>query len=492
MRLEYLYQWTLKFKDVTQELKYSQLREDMFRSNMLCVYVVWIFVVLCQAVIAPKCTTLVIFLGVATFLFTAGCILVMAEEFTGSINQIKILSLRNYCFFFFLGLPTGLQKSSAALVHHRNRRTTFIWAVIILMSAASSIGLFVCPMATIDTEVDTKIGPISSSIHAELPYGISSYEQSDERIAKSEKEYQLNVYVSATIHHNITINSPDKQTNNIGVKSINNFSSTTAGINKNWQNLIPNDIAFIKHELYKSLMNETIDGSDINITDSESGDSLKTIQVASLDGTLDLPDVKDPPDPCSHPEYLVFTWVLCLIALATGLKLYYFVKTFMAFIMVFYYGTLILAAYPDVFNNSYYDTVERGMPLASQMVILLVIFLTMVTYHARLVEVTSRLDFIWKEQAEKELANMKSNRFLNDVLIKVSIELCYKNPSSLTRSLCRTFFQIMSPATIYPKVAPKSYTLKCTTCVASCLRQFRIFRNSIRKTLRMGRLAYES
>lgn len=288
------------------------------------------------------------------------------------------------------------------------------------MSAASSIGLFVCDMATNDTEVDTKYGPISSSIHSE----IYSYEQSaiDERSGKSDKEYQLNVYVSATIHHNITINSPDKQTNNIGVKSINNFSSTTAGINKNWQNLIPNDIAFIKHELYKSLTNETIDGSDINITDSESGDTLKTIPVTSLDGTLDLPEVKHLTDPCSHPEYLVFTWVLCLIALATGLKLYYLVKTFMAFIMVFCYATLILAAFPDVFNNSCFDTVKQGMPLASQMVILLVIFLTMVTYHARLVEVTSRLDFIWKEQAEKELANMKSNRFLNDVLIKVSIQ----------------------------------------------------------------------
>jgi adenylate cyclase 8 len=42
----------------------------------------------------------------------------------------------------------------------------------------------------------------------------------------------------------------------------------------------------------------------------------------------------------------------------------------------------------------------------------------MVTYHSRLVEVTSRLDFIWKEQAEKELNNIKSNRHLNDLLIK--------------------------------------------------------------------------
>lgn len=64
------------------------------------------------------------------------------------------------------------------------------------------------------------------------------------------------------------------------------------------------------------------------------------------------------------------------------------------------------------------DMDQIGMPLSSQMVILLLVFHNMVTYHARLVEVTSRLDFIWKEQAEKELANMKSNRFLNDVLIK--------------------------------------------------------------------------
>lgn len=37
-------------------------------------------------------------------------------------------------------------------------------------------------------------------------------------------------------------------------------------------------------------------------------------------------------------------------------------------------------------------------------------------------KVTSRLDFIWKEQAERELTNMKSNRALNDTLIKVTTE----------------------------------------------------------------------
>lgn len=116
----------------------------------------------------------------------------------------------------------------------------------------------------------------------------------------------------------------------------------------------------------------------------------------------------------------------------------------MAFAMVIVYAVLILAVYPSVFHNSsleqeyqeegnlteqcatiwlhlFQNYHKTGMPLGAQMTILLVIFLTIVIYHARLVEVTSRLDFIWKEQAEKELANMKSNRYLNDVLIKVCL-----------------------------------------------------------------------
>lgn len=82
MRIEYLQPWSLKFKDSTQETKYCQLREDMFRSNMLCVFIVWVFIVLCQAIIIPSCTILIICLCVSTILLTGGCLLVMAEEFS--------------------------------------------------------------------------------------------------------------------------------------------------------------------------------------------------------------------------------------------------------------------------------------------------------------------------------------------------------------------------------------------------------------------------
>lgn len=42
----------------------------------------------------------------------------------------------------------------------------------------------------------------------------------------------------------------------------------------------------------------------------------------------------------------------------------------------------------------------------------------MVAYHARLVEVTSRLDFLWKQQAESELQDMVETRHNNTQLLK--------------------------------------------------------------------------
>lgn len=88
MREEYLFPWTLEFKDNEQETRFRQLREDMFRSNMLCVFVVWIFIVMCQTIIFP-CVVLLICLAVATTLLTIGYFLVMAEEFKSTLKLIK-------------------------------------------------------------------------------------------------------------------------------------------------------------------------------------------------------------------------------------------------------------------------------------------------------------------------------------------------------------------------------------------------------------------
>lgn len=134
-----------------------------------------------------------------------------------------------------------------------------------------------------------------------------------------------------------------------------------------------------------------------------------------VDGRKPKPRADDS-DACVHPEYLVFTWVLCLIALATTLKLYFLVKTLLASVMVAVYTALTSLAYPQVFSQN--ETDRRTMPLSSQMLLLLIVFLVLVAYHARLVEVTSRLDFLWKREAERELTEMRETRTNNRQLLR--------------------------------------------------------------------------
>ncbi|XP_070498799.1 adenylyl cyclase 78C-like isoform X2 [Chironomus tepperi] len=337
MRDEYLNSWTLRFKEPLQEVCFCQLREDMFRSNMLCMFIVWIFIVMCQFVIIPRCSYLTITLVVTTCIISAGCVLVMAEEYPG--------------------LPKFLRKSSATLVHDRNRRTIFVCGAVILMSVASSVGLISC--------------------YFDDNPGFSGVQQNS---ALALQTTEMTTTLMST-----TLNS--------------NKFSETQGYS------LPYNTTALMDDLVSDDRNQSSE-SDVLIKLASDGQ----VRIEHIQGAAPLP--------CSEPEYVVFSWVLCLIALATALKLYYLVKTFMALGLVATFCILILIIFPEVFETYEYEMVKIGMSLSAQMVILLLVFLTMVIYHARLVEVTARLDFIWKEQAERELSNMKSNRHLNDLLIK--------------------------------------------------------------------------
>lgn len=429
MRMEYLHPWTLKFKDTTQESKYCRLREDMFRSNMLCVFIVWVFIVLCQAVIIPRCTILIIFLVVSTIFLTIGCVLVMAEEFSS--------------------FPAFLQVCSATLVNHRDYRTIFICVVILLMSIASSIGLFFCPM---------------------------DLSQSSANSTSFSNPYSMNHSIGTRKTHTNSSNSVDNtnlQTQNITLKLQqfipDKLNKTQTEVNKTFEKTAPKTKKEIKKE--------------------------KRNYASSID-TDNNHYFENRVEPCSHPEYLVFTWVLCLIALATGLKLYYLVKTFMATIMVCCYSILISIVFPQVFESASTESLvnsEYGMPLTARMNILLIVFLTMVTYHARLVELTSRLDFIWKEQAEKELSNMKSNRILNDLLIKVleiTLNIIARNATRYILC-CRIYFLIMWLVTTYLTDDLMNCMPKCIICVALCLHRFPIFKIFIQRTLKMEKPVFE-
>ncbi|XP_067644298.1 adenylyl cyclase 78C isoform X2 [Eurosta solidaginis] len=414
IRREYLNTWTLKFKDRSQEQKFCQLREDMFRSNMLCIFIIWLFIVMCQVIIIPRCTKLIICLVVGTIFLTFASVLVMAEEFSN--------------------LPLYLKENSAKLVHQRRRRTFFICIVIVMMSVLSAIGLVLCPDSTYAFDSTENNANRTSNSHLTNKSARSNNNNTLTAILanSNEKEIKLNVYLSATIHHNITINAANGTivdtfiTDNLtGAATapagdlvrqsiVNALNLTQAPIN-----LLNGTSSSALDSNEQPLRNAAlINGNNYN-DDNDNGNILRLELLASLNSSsvqMQQTEVSS----CSHPEYIIFTWVLCLVSLATALKLYYLIKTFMAMAMVGCYIALILTVFPTLYSPTaaIFEYRNMVMPMDAQMLILLFSFLVMVGYHARLVEVTSRLDFIWKEQAERELMNMKSNRALNDTLIK--------------------------------------------------------------------------
>lgn len=69
-------------------------------------------------------------------------------------------------------------------------------------------------------------------------------------------------------------------------------------------------------------------------------------------------------------------------------------------------------------NTNIFILYSSQLPFYVQMLIIMVMFLVMVVYHARLIEVTARLDFLWKLQAETDLEEMKDTQKTNRHLLK--------------------------------------------------------------------------
>lgn len=103
------------------------------------------------------------------------------------------------------------------------------------------------------------------------------------------------------------------------------------------------------------------------------------------------------------------------------------VKTILAIILVSCFSLLILLPYEEIFDtkcqiqaqgSAEAKDEEEVMRQTVQMLVLLCVFLVVVNYHGRLVEVTSRLDFLWKQEAEKELQDMTETRQNNSQLLR--------------------------------------------------------------------------
>ncbi|XP_044001211.1 adenylyl cyclase 78C isoform X1 [Aphidius gifuensis] len=370
MRLANINPWTLKYNDDNLESKFGQLREDMFKSNMTCCFFIWIFIATCQAVIVPNCIILLISLVVTTIIFVACSILVMAEEFKK--------------------LPNYLQQASSILVLKKQHRTIFICSLISLMALTSIIGVLECPSG----KLSTKNLPIYDKLIMPNKTGIinsttaSSTLQVDNLIInflKSALQYEAK-NGDLKIHENKTNKLRHKRREILKFYRYEKHSGS------------------IRHyKRFTPRQNVNFNSRKI-LTINETFDDKKTIYIENKRN-------------CLQPEYIVFTWILCLIALASALKLYYIVKTALASIIVLMYAIIILIGRQDIFVTIK-NPDEPAISLSAQMLIFLAVFLVVVTYHGRLVEVTSRLDFLWKQQAERELGDMVESKHNNMQLLK--------------------------------------------------------------------------
>lgn len=276
------------------------------------------------------------------------------------------------------------------------------------MTVLSSIGLILCPSSTYfdgnannnDENIKRSILPTGNFKEISNPINGSTVAI----ISNGEKEIKLNVVLSATIHHNITINTPmgtgaivdansllvdnlanDTTTNELIRRSIVDALNLTQTTN----NILNNTIEPFEKSPRSLILGNNHHNDDNNANHINNNSMMTDDNYTVYYTDMLLRNEYYSPD-CAHPEYIVFTWILCLVSLATALKLYYLVKVIMAICMVAFYTTLIQLVFPLIYPKDLIELEQArlGMPLGVQMLILLVSFLVMVCYHARLVEVS--------------------------------------------------------------------------------------------------------
>jgi len=93
-------------------------------------------------------------------------------------------------------------------------------------------------------------------------------------------------------------------------------------------------------------------------------------------------------------QFLAHIWIVSILSLSSFIRVYYLYKAIFLGIMFVFYSLLIIL----YFNQSLED------------MLYLVIFCLLVLYHGRQVEIASSLDFLWKQQARREMEEMNEMR----------------------------------------------------------------------------------
>lgn len=225
----------------------------------------------------------------------------------------------------FLQLPETLRKMSSTLVHKRTRRTAFICGVIILMSMTSSLNLI-----NFNPNYENTLNSSDSKDNSNIMLKRSL---TDSKYGRTQPTIILNFLVQANVNNNFTLNFENKPCD----------GTCWEDLKQDVESKVSNKTTSILKNLRKNVLQQTKQ-TLINRRKRDIHKSNKTNAVAGVvvDDNSTTTDQMNHDEDCRHPEYVVFTWVLCLIALATALKLYYLIKILLLIIMLVVYTVLIL------------------------------------------------------------------------------------------------------------------------------------------------------
>uniref|UniRef100_T1IKH0 adenylate cyclase n=1 Tax=Strigamia maritima TaxID=126957 RepID=T1IKH0_STRMM len=130
-----------------------------------------------------------------------------------------------------------------------------------------------------------------------------------------------------------------------------------------------------------------------------------------------LPNVFGHVTVCHFPQYYIYLWALSMVACASFLQLPYLVKSSLLGAMMCLYCVLLLTVYQHVLSsNTHCDTIDCLFD--DPIVLQLFMFFYVLMYQCRLVEITCRLDFLWKRQTEQEASEIRLLRHHNEHMLK--------------------------------------------------------------------------
>jgi len=100
-------------------------------------------------------------------------------------------------------------------------------------------------------------------------------------------------------------------------------------------------------------------------------------------------------------QYLIHIWIVSILSLSAFIRLYYLYKAILLLFMFTMFAVIIII-YINVCDDDNVNNIYS--------IFYLLLFTLHVLYHGRQVEIASSLDFLWKQQARKELEEMSEMR----------------------------------------------------------------------------------